>query len=108
MYDRRIYTNYFYEKFSIKDQTPDFSDDNLKLEDLNKIEVFWNSSMADFSKYSHYYKKIYKYLKFNSLINFKKETINKSIIKTNDIFAKFNFEKYRETIKYHRVSILKT
>ncbi len=107
MYDRRIYTDYYYKKFLIKDDFPDFSDGNLKEEDLQKIEVFWNSSMADFSKYSHYYKKIYKYLKFNFLINFKRETSSKRIIKTNEIFAKFNFNKYRETIKFHRISILK-
>lgn len=107
MYDRRIYTDFYYKKYSIKDNEVDFSEENLRNDDLKKIEVFWNSSMADYSTLSHYYKKIYKYLKLNYLISFKYQNPYSNILKSNDVFAKFNSENYRETIKFHRKSILK-
>lgn len=105
MYDRRIYTNYYHERFNISDEYIDFSDANLTSLDLNKIEVFWNSSMADFSKYSHFYRKLYKFIKFNYLIKFKDNKFKINYQKTNDIFTRFNFENYRETIKFHRKTI---
>ena len=57
-YDRRLYTDYYYQILKKKNEInsnyeiEDWST-HLKESDLNKIEVFWNTSLVDYSIKSH-------------------------------------------------------
>ena len=105
LYDQRLFTNYYHKNNFIVDENKDYSTKIVDPKTLEKIKVFWNSSMANFSIYSHITSRIYKYVKIDSLIKFRYNSLKTLNNKNNDIFCRFNSANYRETISYHRKTI---
>lgn len=107
MYDRRIYTDFYFKQYNISDNEEDFSDTNLNEEDLNKIRVFWNTSLSNFSTNSHIYNRLYQISKFKYFLKFKRNKFVDFDKKNLDLFTRFNANNYRSTIKFHRQEILR-
>ena len=104
-YDKRIYTDYYSTKNNITDDNKYFSSKISNIEDLKKINVFWNSSMANYSKYSHILSLIYKKTKIKHFLKYRFREINNFDVKKNNIFCRFNYLNYRKTISFHRRQI---
>lgn len=106
MYDNRIYTDYYNKKYNIRDNNIYESDAQLDVKDLDKIKLFWNVGLSNYSINSHIYNYAYNYLKFSFLISFKKNNLNPYIIKDNNIFCRFNSNSYNKLINFHRTKII--
>ena len=106
-YDKRIFTDFYHTKYNISDNDKYYSSKISNKKDLDKVKVFWNSSMANYSKFSHINAFIYQKIRFNSLIDFNYKEIKDFSLKKNDIFCRFTDLKYRNTISFHRKMIKK-
>ena len=104
-YDKRIFTDYYHKNYNIDDDEKYYSSKISDPKDLDKIKVFWNSSMANYSKHSHINSLIYKNFSMKYLIKFNYREIDNFNLKKNDIFCRFNDSNYRKTISYHRKKI---
>ena len=104
-YDQRIFTHFYHKNYNIYDEDKDYSSKIANPQDLNKIRVSWNSSMANYSKYSHLTSHAYKFIKFNNLIKYRYKEMNNFSSKTKNIFCRFRYSNYRNTITFHRKKI---
>lgn len=107
MYDRRIYTDFYFKNYNIFDNDEDFSDTNLEEKDLNKIKVFWNTSLSDFSKNSHLFNRLYHISRLRYFLKFKRNKLVDFDKKNLDLFSRFNVNNYRATINFHRQETLR-
>ena len=98
MYGERLYTDYYYKKFCIKDTNPSWSKP-VQIKNLKKIKVGWNIGLSDYSMISIIKFKLYKYFNFIRPINFPNIKYEK---KNNKIIYHCNVSYKRATIAYQR------
>lgn len=100
-YGGRIFSDYYYNKYNIKDKEEIFSK-RVNEVNLNKIKLAWNFGLADYSLGNKYLFYLRKYFLNEYLYFFKKKEIKK---KKNDFFTYFNYEYSRDTISFQRKKI---
>ena len=106
-YDKRIFTDYYNKKYNIIDEKQYYSSEIPNIKDLDKISVFWNSSMANYSKHAHILSLLYKKTKIKYFLKYRYKENQNFKIKKNNIFCRFNYSNYRNTISFHRMQIKK-
>ena len=95
-YDRRIFTDYYYQILKNKNEInfnhePEDWSTEIKESDLNKIEVFWNTSLVDYSLESHFLNLFYKkYLKKIYINKSNPKSYSPSNLRKQKIFFYFN------------------
>ncbi len=100
-YGNRIYSDYYHKNFSINDKNIVRSipvNKNL----LNKIEIFWNTGLADYSLIGPALMKLYNYIPTIFLLKYKKY---KPIRKTIDINCRMGISYGRKSISFQREKI---
>ena len=112
-YDRRFFTDYYYKILKKKNnldtsyESEDWSTAITK-EDLNKIEVFWNTSLVDYSIKSHFLSLISKkYLKKVYINNSEPRIHSPSNLRKNNILFNFNSKYSRKCIGFQRQELEK-
>lgn len=107
-YGNRIFTDYSRKFFGVKDGNESFSVPVLEQDDLNKIQIFWNSSISNYSLFGKFTNEIYRFLPLNIFLFFPKKILIK---KKKEIFLRMNMNYTRKTVEWHRkmsvINILK-
>ena len=112
-YDGRIYTDYYYKllnkhsNLKVIKEAEDWSNP-ISEKDLNKIEAFWNTSLADYSLTSYSVGLLFK--RYLGKIYIKKSSpkiITRKKLKKNNIMFNFNIHYSRFYIAYQRKELNK-
>lgn len=112
-YDGRIYTDYYYKmynKFKSKKTNIETEDwlDPISKDDVNKIEVSWNTSFADYSIKYHFFGLFFrKYLGRIFIKNSFSNKFSANNIRKNNLMLNFNTNYSRFYIAYQRKEIKK-
>ena len=67
-YGNRIFTDYCYRNFNVKDSNESFSEVVKKKHNLKKIKLFWNSGILNHSFFGKIFSQIYQYFPVNSFL----------------------------------------
>ena len=112
-YDGRVYTDYYYKlikKNNYKTMYKEIEDwsDPIPEEKLSKIQVCWNTSLADYSLTSHFVGLFYqKYLRRIFIKNSFSNFFSGNKLKKNNIMFNFNTNYSRSMIAYQRSELNK-
>lgn len=116
-YGHRIFTDYYREKFGIKDEPVDGEHPDLagatgtilKKEDMIKLYLSWNSAMNEWGNYNYVYgdllAKIKSLLPFEASYGIK--FVKPSKERKNDILGRIGLAHRRNTVRYQRELIAK-
>ncbi len=105
-YGGRIFTDFVYNKYNVKDRTPRYSK-KLSESDQKKICIFWNSSINNFGFDRIITSTLYKIFKNKKFLKlptsgYAPERLRKKFMSTN-----FNVDYSRESVAWHRKNIHK-
>lgn len=106
-YGNRIYTDYYHKKFGVDDEIPAT---NRKIEnknDLNKLNISWNSGLANYSYLGPYLTFLYRYIPLEYLLRYPKTNYHNNIKKVIDISCRMGIDYPRKTVCYQRKQIRK-
>jgi len=106
LYGRRLFTDYYYKKFSIFDKHPEFSKPVSAKRLLNKLKVSWNIGLSNYGFYSKYIMKILNLSKkipiYHRLIKYPNLVRSCFENRNNLISARFNTSYERKTVGIQR------
>ena len=106
-YGNRIYTDYYHKKFGIHDEIQAI---NRKIEnknDLNKLNVSWNSGLANYSYLGPYLNSLYRYLPLKNFLRYPTKFHHNNIQRTIDVSCRMGIKYSRKTVCYQREQIRK-
>lgn len=101
-YGNRIFTDYIHNNFNIHDAIPSYSSKITDKNLLNKIDVSWNSSLANYSWLGKYRMEVYSKIKYPGLLGFPNKYVVPSLNRNNDVSCRINTNYYRDTVAYFR------
>ncbi len=104
-YGNRIFSDFAYKNFKIKDKFPEYSKPLTNKNDLKKLQVSWNTGLADYSPFGPSLMKMYRYFPIKKFLSFK----NIKVIQKKDILhARFgdNYSKNSVAWQRKKISIL--
>ncbi len=102
MYGNRPFTDYFHRQFGIKDDFPEYSKPILDYAMLDKLQVSWNSGLADYSVFGLYRMALYMRLPIPSLLRFPRIISNVKRERHIDVQARMGLTYSRETVAWQR------
>ncbi len=105
-YGGRIFTNFAYKNFNIKDKKPRYSK-KLTDNDLKKIKIFWNSSINNFGYDRNIYWLLFKLFKHKSLLKLPTRVFPPERNRENLISINFNLDYHRRSVGWFRQKSLK-
>jgi hypothetical protein len=105
MYGLRPYTNYYYNKFGIKDAQPEISRPVTDAALLAKLRVSWNSGLADYSEWGGRCNAFYRLLPITLLLHFPRGFTSPSAPRPGSVSCRFGTAYPRETVAYQRKQI---
>jgi hypothetical protein len=106
-YGNRIYTDYYHKKFGINDKIPAT---NRKIEnknDLNKLNISWNSGLANYSYLGPYLTSLYHYLPLEYFLRYPKYFHQNFSTRDIDVSCRMGINYPRKTVRYQREQIRK-
>lgn len=103
-YGNRIFTEFCYQKYTIKDERESYSESLNSEKNLQKIKVFWNSCVMNYSLTGKIVNHMYQKIPCRNFIFFPKKEKFK---KTKDFFYNMNLDYSRKTVSWHRKTALK-
>lgn len=98
-YGGRIYTDYYHCYFGVKNSKNSHCFAPAEEKQLNKIQLFWNASLADNGRWASYLYEVWKHLKFPL---FYSSRFFESHVRTVKVSSRFNTKYRQEIISYHR------
>ena len=102
-YGNRIFTDYAFKKFGIKDKIESFSE-KINNDNLQKLKIHWNSGIMNHSFLGKIFSHTYKLLPIKKLLYYPKlQTFRKK----RDIFINMTTKYSRNTVAWHRTNALK-
>ncbi len=104
-YGRRIFTDFSHRKYGILDDAPEDSVPVLQNDQLEKLGVWWNSSLADWSPAGRYRMKLYARLPFAPLLAFPKAYTDACDARQVDVSCRMGVNYDRETVSWHRKTV---
>ena len=107
MYGRRPFTQFYYEHFGIKDSEKN-EEFFIQLEDkshLDKIKVFWNTGLANYSFSGDMLGKLYKRLPFKIFVRYPRVFNEPEKSRSIDVQCRVNTNYSKETVSYQRKQI---
>ncbi len=105
-YGGRIFTNFAYKNFNIKDNKPRASK-NLTDDDLKKIRIFWNSSINNFGYDRSICWSLFKFFKHKSLLKLPTRGFAPKRNREKLISINFNLDYERESVAWFRKQSLR-
>ena len=104
LYGRRIFTDYYHEKFKIKDKNFEKKIPVKNKNNLKKIKILWNSYFSNYSIYGDLKMRLYKLLPLKFFLNIPRLAIDKNI-KKNDVSCRMGLNYSKETVAFQRKKI---
>ena len=109
MYGRRSYSHFYHQQYNVNDSKE--HEDSIKQvsdpRDLDKINVFWNTGLANYSFLGEYMAKIYKRLPLKFLVRYPKFFTNPENNRVIDIQCRINTSYNKDSVAYQRKLIAK-
>ncbi len=98
-YGNRIFTDYCYRNFNVKDGSKSFSEVVKKKHNLNKIKLFWNSGILNHSFFGKILSQLYYFFPVNIFLTSPDSKVYK---KKQNLFYYMTTEYYRKSVAWHR------
>ena len=105
-YGGRIFTDFVYNKYNVKDSIPRYSK-KLSNSDQKKICIFWNSSINNFGFDRIITSTLYKIFKNKIFLKLPSSGYAPRRLRKKFISTNFNVDYSRESVAWHRKNILK-
>ena len=109
MYGRRLFTDYYHNHNNISD-IHSFEEKDIQViqnADLDKIRVFWNTGLANYSFLGDYLGKIYRKFPIKGILRYPKNFTKPSSNRPLDVQCRFGVSYNKETVAFQRKSIAK-
>lgn len=108
MYAHRVYADYYHRRFGVKDDEPEWSFPVPTLEGLGKLDVAWNSGLADYSWLGPYRMAAYAWFPFKALLGFAEwDFASPSSSRPNDVSCRFGARYPRKSVAWQRAEIIR-
>ncbi len=109
MYGRRLFTDYYHKSNNVFDdlESEEIGAQVLNNSDLEKIKVFWNTGLANYSFIGDYLGKIYRAIPIQAILRYPKTFVTPSLNRPLDIQCRFGVTYDKETVAYQRKAITK-
>jgi hypothetical protein len=107
MYGNRIFTDYVYNNFDIIDKTPSFSLPVIEKKYLDKIHIFWNSSLANYSWSGKYFSELYSKCPLSLFLRYPKKEKKIENIRKNDVSCRVSTAYERDTVSWFRTEAIR-
>ena len=109
MYGRRLFTDYYHKENAVLDDPKNEESEAqvLNSSDLEKIKVFWNTGLANYSFSGDYLGKIYRAIPIRAILRYPKTFTIPSLNRPLDIQCRFGVTYDKETVAYQRKAIAK-
>ena len=101
----RLYSDYYFSKFGIKDSNPSYSLPVKKRLFLKKIKVGWNSGLANYSLLGPFSTFLIGNYFFSNFLEFTKTFTSIYKNRSNSISCRYGIKYQRETVAYQRKRI---
>lgn len=107
VYSFRVFLDHFHKKHGVVD-TGEYSDPVTNREDLKKLTLLWNSSLADYRWLGPYRSIAYDKLPFRPLLAFPTQSSFTSVrsIRPVDVTCRVGTKYHRKSICFHREQVL--
>ena len=99
-YGNRIFTDFCKKKYNIVDDDISYSAPVKTQKEIEKIDIFWNSSISNYSILGKVMNECYNYFPIKQMLFPPQKTINKT--KDREIFFRMNMKYSRMTVQWHR------
>ena len=106
-YGGRFFTNYYNQKFLIKDKDEIYSQPVTKSKLLKKIKLSWNMGLADHGMYAHIKQKLFSFFRFNNLISNTTSYKKPNNERIQDISCRIGVNYARKSVQFQREKISK-
>lgn len=104
LYGYRLFTDYYHEKFGIKDNQPDWTQPILP-QYTSKMGLSWNSGLANYSLHGPLLNKIYKKIPFAGLLYYSKRFTSPKSVRKHPFSCRFGFNYNRDSVSWQRKRI---
>ena len=101
IYGHRLYTQFYFKNYGIKDRQSD-SSKKLKVKQIRKIKLSWNSGLSDYSFFAPTKKLFYNLFPIKLFLGNFKLDVEQVKQKKIDVNLRMNLDYDRKTISYHR------
>jgi hypothetical protein len=99
-YGNRIFTDFCKKKYNIVDDDISYSAPVKTQKEIEKIDIFWNSSISNYSILGKVMNECYNYFPIKQMLFPPQKKINKT--KDREIFFRMNMKYSRMTVQWHR------
>jgi len=107
-YGKRIFTQYYHDKYSLIDDREEYSRPLLSSADLDKLELGWNYGLANMYTYSKYWTSRLRYLIPVTHSMFTKLSKDRKKNRENVVFCRMATNYPRKTISFQREQVLRS
>ena len=101
-YGRRLFTDFVHRNFGVEDDQPERATPVTRANQLAKLGVWWNSSLADWSPAGRYRMGLYARLPFAPFLAFPRRYTDPRAPRAIDVSCRMGVEYARETVAWHR------
>lgn len=105
-YGNRVFTDFCKKNYQITDNKATYSEALKTKKEIEKINIFWNSSISNYSILGKIMNEVYEYIPLQQILFLPKR--KKNGIKDREIFFRMNMEYTRMTVQWHRVQAEKS
>ena len=99
-YGNRIFTDFCNKNYNIVDNNISYSVPIKTQKEIEKIDIFWNSSISNYSILGKVMNECYNYFPIKQMLFPPQKKINKT--KDREIFFRMNMKYSRMTVQWHR------
>ncbi len=107
IYGGRIWAEYYKNTVGIEDECGDALDTPISEDDIQKLDVSWNSGLADYSTYGPWKIGLYRRTGLPFLLRHPNTSESPTSNRSNDLSARFGATYNRATVRYQREQIRK-
>ena len=108
IYGARIYADYYHRALGVSDAVPEYSAAVPDPALLAKLQLSWNSGLADYSPLGPARMALYRRLPLRALLRFPSAVASFSSRRTNPISSRFGVAYSRQSVAWQRLAIRKT
>lgn len=106
MLHHRLFAQYYHQNFNINDQKNVWSEPITNIEDLKKIKVGWNSSIADYSILKKYRNKLYRWTHWSWILRYPKSFVEPHSMRPLDLSCRVTINYPQNTIAFQRKKLI--
>ena len=107
VYGGRVHSEYYNQNNGVIDDDGQAEDEPITTEDIAKLQISWNSGLADYSTYGPKWIGLYRRLAFARLLRYRSPSSDHNSPRSNDLSARFGATYSKATVRYQREQIQK-